>query len=70
MNITLIPITVDYMPEKEGKYLVKVETIPMKNIHYLQANVKKTFVNGKWAYSIDVSNQVVTHISSEPLNMK
>ena len=65
--IDLIPITPDYLPEVSGKYLVRTESIPMKKINYFQARVTKTKKDGKDSYSIDVSNQTVTHISKEPL---
>ncbi len=65
--IDLIPITPDYLPEVSGKYLVRTESVHNKNINYFQARVTKIKKDRKDSYSIDVSNQTVTHISTKPL---
>lgn len=65
--IDLIQITPDYLPEVSGKYLVRTESIPGKNINYFQARVTKSTKEGKDSYSIDISNQTVTHISMKPI---
>ncbi len=66
MNITIgmVQLTKDFVPSKEGKYLVRtVSTGPLKSIQFLQAVVK---ISDK-SYSIDVNNQIVTHISIAPI---
>lgn len=65
--INLIPITPDYMPEVSGKYLVRTESVPNKNVNYFQVRVSKKKENGKDSYSIDISNQTATHISTKPV---
>lgn len=71
MEIKLIPFTEDFLPEVEGKYLVRtVSTGPMKRVQYIDVRVTKTFNNKKQkeVCSIDVQNQIVTHISEKPLS--
>lgn len=52
-----------------GKHLVKTESNFLKNIQYLQANVTSTWNEKKKIYevSVDVHNQKVLEISTEPL---
>ena len=71
MEIKLIPFTEDFLPEVEGKYLIRtVSTGPLKTINHFSARVTKTFNNKKQkeVCSIDVQNQIVTHISEKPLS--
>ena len=71
MEIKLIPFTEDFLPEVEGKYLVRtVSTGRMKRVQYIDVRVTKTFNNKKQkeVCSIDVQNQIVTHISEKPLS--
>ncbi len=68
MTIEMIEITPEYMPEVEGKYLVRtVSHGPLKLVHWLQARVYKHFdeKKGEWKYSIDINHQKATHISKE-----
>lgn len=67
LQIDLILITSDYMPEVSGKYLVRTESVPNKNVNYFQVRVSKKKENGKDSYSIDISNQTATHISTKPV---
>lgn len=49
---------------ESGKYLVKtISTGPLKSVQYLQARVIVT----RDKFSIDVNNQIVTHISKTKL---
>jgi hypothetical protein len=66
-RIDMVIITPNYMPKVSGKYLVRTESVPHKNINYFQARVSRITKDGKDSYSIDVSNQTVTHISTKPL---
>jgi hypothetical protein len=69
-NIELVPFTKDYIPEKDGKYLVRTEAISqLKTIQYLSTKVKKVWHEKEKRYfcSVDVSNQKVTHISKKTL---
>lgn len=65
INITLIPIA-EFKFNGKGKYLVRTESIitgtHFKSVQYLSARVDLN-ENGK--VSIDVSGQIVTHISSD-----
>lgn len=68
--IKLIPFTKDFLPEVDGKYLVRTEsTSLLKTIHHFSAVVKKVWHKKKQKFvcSIDVSNQKVTHISAKNL---
>ena len=70
MNIELIEFTEDFLPEVEGKYLVRtVSTGPLKIVNYLNARLTKNFNNKKQkeVCSIDVQNQTITHISKFPV---
>jgi hypothetical protein len=71
MNITLEPITKDYLPKKEGIYLVKslsTSNYPFRKPHFLEARVTlSTDDKGKTHYAIDISNQVALEISTEPI---
>jgi len=68
MNINLILLTPEYMPEVEGKYLVRTVT-SFGNVHFFDAAVTKHYNKEKdiWTYSIDVNHQIVTHISAKPV---
>ena len=65
MNIELIPFTVDYLIPEDGKYLVRTEGTFMKTINYFQARCTRVWNEKKKRFltSVDVMNQVVTHIS-------
>jgi len=71
MTITLEPITKDYLPKKEGIYLVKTMTTsnyPFKKPHFLEARVTlSTDEKGKIKYAIDINNQIALEISTEPI---
>ena len=70
MNIELIPFTKDFIPEKDGKYLVRtVSNSQLETIHYFSTTVKKVWHEKEKRYvcSVDVSNQKVTHISKKTL---
>jgi hypothetical protein len=70
-TIALEPITKDYLPKREGTYLVKTLSTcnyPMKKPHFLEARVTlSTDDKGKTHYAIDISNQVALEISTEPI---
>lgn len=64
MNIEMVEFTKGYKIPKDGKYLVKtVSTSHLKTEGFLQA---RCTLNDKGT-SVDVSNQIVTHISKEPI---
>lgn len=65
MTITLVEITKEFVPPKSGKYLVKTKTTLGKQ--FVQANVTVFPPGSKHKYSIDVHNQIPTHISKEPI---
>jgi hypothetical protein len=69
MNIEMQEITPEYLPAESGTYLVRSLTSHAKKFIYTQARVSKHYdeKNKKWKYSIDVSGQTPTHISTEPL---
>jgi len=68
--IEMESITPEYIPACSGKYLVKtISTGDMKSVDCFQARVSVHTDNksGKKSYSIDVHNQITTHISTKPL---
>lgn len=68
--VELTPFTKDFLPEVDGKYLVRTEsTSHLKTIRHLSAVVKKVWheKEKKYVCSVDVANQKVTHISKKPL---
>lgn len=68
--VELTPFTKDFLPEVDGKYLVRTEAISkLKTIQHLSAVVKKVWheKEQKYVCSVDVSNQKITHISKKPL---
>jgi hypothetical protein len=71
MTINLIPFTEDFLPSIDGAtYLIKTtSTGPLKRENIFSAKVRKVFNNkkGKEICSIDVQNQIVTHISENPV---
>jgi hypothetical protein len=70
ITIELVPFTKDYIPEKDGKYLVRtVSSSQLKTIQHLSATVKKVWHEKEKRYvcSVDVANQKVTHISKKSL---
>lgn len=71
MNITLVPLTKDYLIPADGRYLVRTESVFKKKVQYVDARCKRTWNEKKGVFvtSIDVTNQTVTHISAEPLNL-
>ncbi len=68
MDIKLVEFTADYVIPEDGKYLVRTESTFLKSIGYFQARCTKILKKGKYITAVDVSNQVVTHISELPLN--
>lgn len=68
INITLVPFTKGHLIPKSGKYLVKtVSTSHLKIEGFLQARCE-LIENEKGKHTaIDVSNQIVTHISIHPI---
>jgi len=70
MVIELIEFTKGYEIPEDGKYLVRSVLIsPIKQVIYLEAMCYRVF-NGKtkkFETTIDVGNQVVTHISKTKL---
>lgn len=70
-TIALEPITIDYLPKREGIYLVKAVSTgshPLKKPRFLEARVTlSTDDKGKTHYAIDISNQVALEISTEPI---
>lgn len=61
-NIELIPVE-DFIPIEEGKYLVRAKT-RVGSINYVYTRL---FMSNK-GYSLDMTNQVATHISSRSIN--
>ena len=70
-NITMIPFTEDFIPETGRKYLVKTKftNSPMNNQQVIDARVEYVWNNKKEKFicSVDVQNQIVTHISEKPI---
>ncbi len=68
MNIEMIEYKKEN-PVLKGKYLVRTESTFLKTVNFFQATVVMTYNEKKQAYesSVDVKNQIVTHISKEPL---
>lgn len=65
MTIELVPYDKDHLIPKNGKYLIKtISNSHLKTQHFLE--VRCEIVNGKT--SIDVTNQTVTHISTQPIH--
>lgn len=64
MNIELIPFDkTNIIPA--GKYLVRTEsTSHLKTVRYVHANVHLT----NNVVSVDVNNQIVTHISTQSIS--
>jgi hypothetical protein len=71
MTITLEPITENYHPKQEGTYLVKAlstRNYPFRKPRFLEARVTlRTDDKGVEHYAIDISNQTVLEISTEPI---
>lgn len=69
-TIALEPITIDYLPKREGIYLVKAVSTgshPLKKPRFLEARVTLTKERERQFYAIDISNQVALEISTEPI---
>jgi hypothetical protein len=69
MEIKMVTFTDEYLIPEDGKYLVRTESNVLKNIDHFQARCKRVWNEKKKRYitSIDVSNQIVTHISEQPV---
>jgi hypothetical protein len=69
MEIKMIPFTDDHLIPEDGKYLVRTESRLLKHINHFQARCKLSWNEKKKRNitSIDVNNQVVTHISEQPV---
>lgn len=69
MEIKMVPFTDDYLIPEDGKYLVRTESRFMKNVNHFQARCKQSWNEKKKRFitSIDVNNQIVTHISEQPV---
>lgn len=65
INIELIPFHKDLLIPKDGRYLVRTVSSHEATIHYIHASCIKVWnkERGKFETRVDVSNQVVTHIS-------
>lgn len=60
----------EFIPETEGKYLVRtVSTSHLKSVQFIQVRVSKVWneKKKKEVCSIDINNQIVTHISTKPI---
>jgi hypothetical protein len=71
ITITMVEVTADFFPPSEGKYLVRTVSnnrLAPDSEQYLQARLTiHTNDKGVRTWSVDVNNQVVTHISTQPL---
>jgi hypothetical protein len=69
MEIKMIPLSEDHLIPEDGKYLVRTESKVLKTINHFQARCKRSWNEKKQQFitSIDVNNQIVTHISEQPL---
>lgn len=69
MTIVMIPYTKDYVPPQDGKYLVQTSSSFLKKPNMFAASVSLRWNEklNKQECSIDVNNQVVTHISLFPV---
>lgn len=72
IEIRLIPITKDYFPPAEGKYLVRTVSATSYGRKFgkpelLLATVSFVEVKNELEYRIDVNNQTPTHISNKPI---
>lgn len=66
-NIKMVPFIEDYLIPENGKYLVRTITKLGKENHF-QARCRRLIKgNGSVTTSIDVNNQIVTHISEQPV---
>lgn len=65
----MIPFTDDHLIPEDGKYLVRTESRLLNNVNHFQARCKRSWNEKKKRYitSIDVNNQIVTHISEQPV---
>ena len=67
MDIELIPFDKS-IERPSGRYLVRTESTHARTIRYLQANCQLHVKDmGKFETSVDVNNQIVTHISTHPV---
>ncbi len=69
INIEMIRFNKDLLIPKDGKYLVRTVSTHAETIHYVHASCTKVWneKRGKFETNVDVSNQVVTHISRMPV---
>ena len=71
MTITLETITEDYLPKKDGIYLIKAiytGNYPFKKPQFMEAKVTLSKdEKGNDKYSIDISNQRALEISTKPI---
>jgi hypothetical protein len=65
MIIQLTEVNADFVPPRTGKYLVRTKT--ELGYQFVQAHVELLPKDSKHKYSIDVHNQIPTHISTEPI---
>ena len=74
-SLGLISISPEWVPPMSGKYLVRTigdSKVPYETEHILTAYVDRHWDEKKlkWKYSIDVHNQIPTHISKYPVLKK
>lgn len=69
MEIKMIPFTENYVIPEDGKYLVRTTSKVLGNVNHFQARCQRRWDDKKQKGStkIDVNNQIVTHISEQPL---
>ena len=67
MNIELVLFT-DYLIPEDGKYLVRTTT-SFGSVNYIGARCTRVWNEKRQRFetSVDVSNQIVSHISTEKL---
>lgn len=70
-TIEMIPFNEDFIPETGRKYLVKTKftNSPTNNQQVIDARVEYVWNNKKQKFtcSVDVQNQIITHISKNPI---